>query len=163
MQRFWQRILRNVLLAMVALGLTWQAAEARAGGVASLFGPTGIHSGFAVDEEKDFTTLWRVDLSGGVFNTELKIDGQAFDTIQYGIMALAEVYPVQRLGIHFGIGALVAGSLADGDTGFDMDPGVVGAFGLTVAALRETDDRPFILFGGDFTVAWARTKADAPG
>lgn len=163
MQGFWERILRNALFTMVALGLTWQATEARAGGVASLFGPAGIHSGFAVDEEKDFATLWRVDLAGGVFNTELKIAGQTFDTIQYGIMALAEVYPIQRLGIHFGIGALVAGSLTDGDTDFEMDPGVAGAFGLSVAALHESDVRPFILFGADFTVAWARTKAKTAG
>lgn len=163
MERIWKRGLRVLVIAIAVVGLTWPEGEAQAGGVARFVGPTGIHSGFAVEEDQDFATLWRVDLSGGVFNTRLKIDGQSFDTFQYGIMALAEVYPVERFGIHFGLGALIEGNLTDGTINHAMDAGVLGAFGLTVAALRETDERPFILMGLDCTVAWSRTKADTPG
>ncbi|NOZ02800.1 MAG: hypothetical protein GXP54_13060 [Deltaproteobacteria bacterium] len=154
----------RLALALTAIaGLMCASSDARAGGVAGLFGPTGIQSGFAVDEAKDFTTLWRVDLSGGIYNSRLKFGGQGLDTFQYGLVALAEVYPVERFGIHFGLGALIAGNLTDGNVTHKMDPGIIGAFGLTVAALRETKDNPFILLGGDFMVEWVRTKADTPG
>jgi len=131
--------------------------------VPALIGPTGIQSGFEVDEEEEFSKTWRVGLSGGVFNTNLEFDGASLDTIQFGLMAMACVYPVERFSVHFGAGALIDGSLTDGNASFAMSPGVVGSFGLDVAAMREAEDRPFITFSADFAVAWTRTKENAPG
>jgi hypothetical protein len=88
---------------------------------------------------------WGVGVSAGWFATEIEFD-RGVEMSALTTMAQATYQPSARLGLGFGLGAVIGGTIADGD----ISPGPAASASATWLALLETERRPFLLAGLSF-------------
>jgi len=95
---------------------------------------------------------WRVGATAGWFDTEIVFDDDVAMSAAT-VMAHAAYQASPRLVVALGVGAVVDGSIGDGD----IAPGPAGSLSLSWLALLETERRPFALVG--FSLAASRANA----
>ena len=98
---------------------------------------------------------WRVGVTGGWFDTEIVFEDDVAMSAAT-VMAQAAYQASPRLVVALGLGAVVDGTIADGD----ITPGPAGSASLSWLALLETERRPFALVGISLAVSRASAISD---
>ena len=98
---------------------------------------------------------WRVGASAGWFDTGIVFDDDVAMSAST-VMAQAAYQATPRLVVSLGLGAVVDGTIADGD----IAPGPAGSASLSWLALLETERSPFALIGMSVAVSRAGAVSD---
>jgi hypothetical protein len=98
---------------------------------------------------------WRVGATAGWFDTEIVFEEDVAMSAAT-VMAQAAYQASPRLVVALGLGAVVDGTIADGD----ITPGPAGSASLSWLALLETERRPFALVGISLAVSHASAVSD---